>query len=129
MRPTTGGCGLRLEDVAYDSGMVPRPQNSTFTASCTTRGSPAVVIVPKSAAPNTALGLPSGGVLSRLNASARSSSAVPAPTGTRRLNARSTFLNAGPRTGVRDAEPSVNWGAAPKAAVLNHPEGERPFDA
>src|SRR6185295_1717140 len=66
-------------------------QKIIFTASWMTRGSPAVVIVPKFAAPSTALGLPSGGVLRRLKASARSSSAVPVVTGTRRESTRSTL--------------------------------------
>ena len=45
-------------------------QNNTFTATCTTRGSPAVVMVPNAADPDTPLGLPSGGVLVTLKTSA-----------------------------------------------------------
>ena len=47
-----------------------------FSASCTTRGSPAVVIVPKAADPSAPFGAPRGGVFVTLNTSARSSSAL-----------------------------------------------------
>src|SRR5262245_31364816 len=93
-----------------------------------TRGSPAVVIVPKLEAPSTAFGLPNGGVLRRLTASARNSTSGPTEIGIRRLSARSTFLYDGPRTGFRDAVPSVKGPACWNAAVLNHRDVERSSD-
>src|SRR2546428_11293444 len=95
-------------------------QNRSFTAIWTTRGSNAVVIVPKFAAPNTAFGAPRFGVFSRLKTSARTSITRLAPRAMRRMSARSTSRYEGPRTGFRDDEPIVNCGATAKAAVLNH---------
>src|SRR5262245_48513624 len=100
-------------------------QNRNFTASCTTRGSSAAVIVPKLAAPATAAGAPNAGVLSRLNTSARTSTDRLAPAGMRRINAKSTLRYDGPRTGLRDAEPIVNCGAMANADVLNQCAGVR----
>src|SRR5581483_10245486 len=80
-------------------------------------------MVPKFAAPRTAAGAPKFGVFRRLNTSARISTARPGPAGTRRMRARSTLRYAGPRTGFRDADPSVNCGATAKAAVLNQCAG------
>src|SRR5581483_12245948 len=110
------------DPVHFEKGLLPRAerpaQKRNLTASWTTRGSPAVVIVPKFAAPSTAAGAPNGGVLRRLNASARSSTAV-RPAGIRRTTARSTSRYEGPRRGLRDAVPRAKAGAASKAAVLN----------
>src|SRR5262245_60961113 len=84
------------------------PQNQNFAASCTTRGSSAVVIVPKLAGPSCAAGAPKFTVFSRLNTSRRSSIARSAPKPTRRITARSTSWYDGPRTGLREADPMVN---------------------
>ena len=54
-----------------------------------TRGSPAVVIVPNAAEPNTPFGAPSGGVFVTLKISARISSAWSVASGTRRMRAKS----------------------------------------
>src|SRR3989442_1415953 len=93
---------------AIPRGSIPytlsRLQKTNFVASWTTRGSSAVVIVPKFAAPNTAFGAPKFGVFSRLKTSARTSSDAPARMGTRRMSARSTFRYDGPRIGFRDAD-------------------------
>jgi hypothetical protein len=66
-------------------------QKRTLSASCTTRGSPAEVIVPNAADPKTPFGAPSGGVFVTLNTSARSSSERLVPRRTRRIKARSRF--------------------------------------
>ena len=47
------------------------------------------------------------------------------PIGTRRISARSTSRYEGPRTGLRDDDPIVNWGATANADVLNHWLGDR----
>src|SRR5262245_6078039 len=94
-------------------------QNQSFAASCTTRGSRAEVIVPKLAAPRVATGAPKFTVFSRLKTSTRSSTERSRPTGTRRIIARSTSRYDGPRTGLREADPIVNWLAMANAAVLN----------
>ena len=83
-------------------------QNQNFAASCTTRGSSAVVIVPKLAGPSCAAGAPRFAVFARLKTSSRSSIARPPPTPTRRITAKSTSRTTGPRTGLREAEPMVN---------------------
>src|SRR5262245_41241592 len=44
---------------------------------------------------------------------------------TRRITAKSTFLNDGPRTGLREADPSVNTGAVENAFALNQWSGVR----
>src|SRR5439155_4429922 len=81
-------------------------------------------IVPKLAAPRTPLGDPSGGVFSRLNTSTRNSTAR-SPTDIRRATTTSTLRYAGPRTGLRDALPSANWGVTANALGLNHPFASR----
>src|SRR5204862_2572251 len=100
-------------------------QKINFSASCTTRGSNAEVIVPKLADPCTAFGAPKFGVFNRLKISARTSIARLGPKGIRRMSAKSTSRYEGPRTGFREAEPRVNCGDAAKAAVLNHSLGVR----
>src|SRR3954447_6275696 len=90
-----------------------------------TRGSPAEMIVPKLAAPRTAAGAPKDGVLSRLNASARSSIDRDPGSRTRRAKPTSTLRHEGPRTGVRDALPSVNCGATVNAVTSNQCAGVR----
>src|SRR4029450_319986 len=89
-------------------GALPIHQNQNFAASCTTRGSSAVVIVPKLAGPNCAAGGPKFAVFSRLNTSARSSIARSPPEPTRRITARSTSRYDGPLTALRGADPIVN---------------------
>src|SRR5262249_33615650 len=96
-----------------------------FTASCATRGSSADVTVPKFAAPATAFGAPKFGVFSRLKISPRSSIARGPAIRIRRVSATSTSRYDGPRTGFRDAVPSVNGPAGTKAAVLNQWPGVR----
>src|SRR5262249_40563892 len=96
-----------------------------FAASWTTRGSRALVIVPKFAAPQTAAGAPKWGVFRRSKTSARISIALPCRIGTRRVSARSTLEYDGPRTGFRLADPIVNCGATAKALVLNQCCGDR----
>src|SRR5262245_19995482 len=83
-------------------------QNQNFAASCTTRGSRAVVIVPKLAGPNPPDGGPKFVVFSRLNTSSRSSIARSPPNPTRRITARSTSLYVGPLTGLREADRIVD---------------------
>src|SRR5262245_41243138 len=94
-------------------------QNQNFAASCTTRGSSAVVIVPKLAGPSCAAGAPKFVVFSRLNTSRRSSIARSPLKPTRRITAKSTSRYEGPRTGLRDADPIVNGLAVANAVVLN----------
>src|SRR5438132_8064644 len=89
-----------------------------------TRGSSAVVIVPKFAAPTTAAGAPNCGVLNRLKISARSSTAFVA-IGKRRITARSTCRYDGLRTGLREADPISYCGVTAKALVLNQRAGVR----
>jgi len=64
-------------------------QNSNFTASWTTRGSPAAVIVPNAADPTVVFGARKGGVFVTLNTSARISKARAPESGMRRITARS----------------------------------------
>ena len=90
-----------------------------------TRGSRAVVIVPNAGEPRTPLGAPQAGVFVTLKASIRSSSREPAGSATWRMRARSRFRCPGPRTGLREAVPRVNCGAAANAAVSNHRAVER----
>jgi hypothetical protein len=62
----------RIQSTSRTS-FVPHRQNTNFSASWMTRGSSAVVIVPKFAAPSTAFGAPKFDVFSRLKTSARTS--------------------------------------------------------
>ena len=64
-------------------------QNKNFTASWTTRGSPAEVIVPNAADPTVVLGAWKGGVFVTLNTSTRNSRALVPESSTRRITARS----------------------------------------
>src|SRR5262245_44361376 len=84
-----------------------------------TRGSPAAVIVPKAAAPKVPFGAPRKGVFVRLKNSARNSSALLAGSCTRRMRAMSRFRYPGPRTGLRELVPIVNWGAVQNTLVSN----------
>ncbi len=86
------------------------------------------MIVPKAADPKVPFAAPNCGVLVTLNTSARTSMAVPALTGMRRLIAMSRFRYAGPRTGLRDALPSVNAGAVLNTLVLNQRLTDRSSD-
>ena len=99
-----------------------RDQNSNFTANCATRGSSAVVIVPKFAAPATAVRRAEVRRCSdRLKISARSSIARSRDQSARAASARDRRRGTTARvTGLRDAEPIVNTGATANAAVLNH---------
>src|SRR5262245_44572569 len=73
---------------------------------------------PNAALPKLPLGLPSGGVLVRLKASARKSARKRSVI----LNVLPTITSAtryaGPETGLRELLPMVNWGACVNAAVL-----------
>src|SRR5690242_19806025 len=84
-----------------------------------TRGSPAEVIEEKPGVPNATLGAPSGGVLVKLKHSARNSRLARSRIESRFIRAISASLKPGPRTGLRELVPKVNWGATVKAPVSN----------
>ncbi len=73
---------------------------------------------PKAAVPKLPLGWAKAGVLVRLKSSARNSRTVFSAKVVRLMRLRSQSRKAGPRTGLREALPIVNWGAVAKAEVL-----------
>ena len=92
----------------------------TFAASCTWRGSWALVITPKFEAPKIRLGRLKLEWLRALNVSARNCTVI----FSRRLHSfcrdTSNASRPGPRTMFRPAVPNVFWPGRTKAAVLNH---------
>src|SRR5215469_14342073 len=93
-------------------------------ASCMTLGSVVVlVMLPNAAEPKLPFGWLNAGVLVTLNNSARNSMPVSRNRVVCFTRARSRSRYAGPRTGLRDADPRVNCGAVANAAILKNCEG------
>src|ERR1700760_2733422 len=82
-------------------------------------------MVPKAAAPKEALGSLSGGVLLALKASARNSKLIRSVIRNVFPIIRSAFCRPGPRIGLRELLPMVNWGAVVNAATLKNSEALR----
>src|SRR5437879_4778585 len=82
-------------------------------------------MLPKAADPKLPLGSLSGGVLVMLNASARKSSFTRSVSRNVLPSMRSACCNPGPRTGLRELLPIVNWGASLKALLSNHSDALR----
>ncbi len=77
-------------------------------------------MLPNAALPKTPFGAPYAGAFSALKTSPLRSSRPRFPSATSRTTARSSRRTPGPRTGCREAEPSVKAGASAKASVRNH---------
>src|SRR5215475_4943792 len=95
-------------------------QKCTLPANSKSLGFPALVIVPKAAAPNEPFGSFKGGVLLTLNASARNSNLTRSDRRNVLPIIRSAFCMPGPRTGLRELLPILNCPAAVNTDLLNH---------
>ena len=84
-----------------------------------------LVMLPKAAEPKLPFGCENSGVFIRLNISALKSTSVSPGRLVCLTSAKSMSRYAGPRAGLREAEPIVNCGAVAKAAVLKYCPGVR----